>query len=271
MYRIGNTRTYMETPPTKAPYTMWEIIAYHNPEEHLAELFSTTKGYAYILHDKDKKADGTQKEAHYHILCTFTSNVTASALAKRLVAVPGNTLITTVHDKGKAYEYLTHKNNPEKAQYLDTSIVKSHDTYYVPPKQKDEAKADDTAQMIDDIISGKPLREMARKYGRDYMRNRRHYEDFCKDIILEEMGEREDLHAIAEQTYVDMRRLAIENARDQALNDGIMEAFTAVGDSIGNLYDDANPMLQSFLEAHSLDTNDILKLVSLMHRHALKK
>lgn len=271
MYRIGNTNTFMEAPPTKSPYTMWEIITYENPEENLVDLLSSTKGYAYILHDKDNKADGTPKEAHYHILCTFTANITASALAKRLTCVSGNTLISTVHDKGKAYEYLTHKNNPDKAQYPDCAIVKSHDSYYVPPKLKADDKADETSQMIDDIINGKPLREMARKYGRDYMRNRRHYEEFCKDIILEEMGERQDLNAIAEQTYIDMRRLALENAKDQGLNDGIMEAFTAIGDSIGNLYDDANPMLQSFLDEHSLNACDILKLVSLMQRHALKK
>ena len=42
--------------------------------------------------------------------------------------------------------------------------------------------------MINDILKGLPLRELARRYGRDFMKNWRSYTDFCYCLAQQENG-----------------------------------------------------------------------------------
>ncbi len=73
------------------------------------------------LHNKDKNPDNTEKKAHFHIILVYSgptsfnvvSNFTKSLnqpIPQRLESVRGY------------YRYLTHKDNPEKAQYNENEV-----------------------------------------------------------------------------------------------------------------------------------------------------
>lgn len=55
--------------------------------------------------------------------------------------------------------------------------------------QKKQEQSDECNELIEDIIAEKPSREMACKYGRDYMRNHKQYKEYCAQIVLEETGD----------------------------------------------------------------------------------
>lgn len=105
---VGKTRT-------------WTIIIY--PESAPAnwkEIIEKTGIRATLspIHDKDlNEVDGEFKKAHYHLLCYWDNPTTEknviNVLCEPLNAPKPERIISV---KG-AYEYLTHKNNPEKYQY----------------------------------------------------------------------------------------------------------------------------------------------------------
>lgn len=75
------------------------------------------------LHDKDfNEADNTPKKAHYHIILCFsgptTYNVVKSICDELNCPIP-----KPIESVKGLYRYLTHKDNPEKAQYSDTDII----------------------------------------------------------------------------------------------------------------------------------------------------
>lgn len=84
------------------------------------------KRYAYCLHDKDKKDDGSLKKPHYHIYLSFKDAQPFSRVAtwfnldKSYVRI-----IKTNYDTACAY--LIHRNNPEKHQYGPNEVTASFD------------------------------------------------------------------------------------------------------------------------------------------------
>ncbi len=77
------------------------------------------------LHDSDMHEDGTLKKPHYHGIITFDKKQRPSALKKLLELVGANPFVIAYTNSERvkgAYDYFTHQNNPEKAQYSDTGI-----------------------------------------------------------------------------------------------------------------------------------------------------
>lgn len=110
--------------------------------------------YAYILHDKDKKNDGTLKNPHYHVYLHFTGGRTFDNIAKWFNLSPA--FVSKIHGTfGDAVEYATHRNAPEKYQY-DYSAVKSNFDYSKTVKQNEERKEKKCSinQILSDIDSG---------------------------------------------------------------------------------------------------------------------
>ena len=74
------------------------------------------------LHDKDKDATGEDKKPHWHIIACYsgpTSYNVVNALCDSL-----NAPIPQALEQVRGYyRYLTHKDNPEKAQYNDLDIT----------------------------------------------------------------------------------------------------------------------------------------------------
>lgn len=88
------------------------------------ELLSDTHIPAFVspLHDKDVNADGTIKKAHYHVMLMYEGVKTDKQVeeVKNLLGGVGNEIIHSLRGYAR---YLTHKDNPEKAQYNDKDIL----------------------------------------------------------------------------------------------------------------------------------------------------
>ena len=74
------------------------------------------------MHDKDINPDNTIKKTHYHVILAYDGPTTYKNVVKFLQ--PFNCPIPQPLEQVRGYfRYLTHKDNPEKYQYDDTSIV----------------------------------------------------------------------------------------------------------------------------------------------------
>lgn len=121
----------------------------------IADILNTSdkiRNYAYILHDKDKKEDGTAKPPHYHIMVRFTD-------AYKLKTIMGifDNLIPEQYFEGikgrwgDALAYLTHSNAPKKHQYNPAAVVSN----FAWEKEAAEAKKiKELEEVIDKIDSG---------------------------------------------------------------------------------------------------------------------
>lgn len=125
-----------ETMENKCKY--WSFLGYPeslNPD-YLDILIETGLKFCQSpLHDKDKG-----KKPHYHFLLAYPNTTTynnilsltesiGATIPKRIMAIQG------------AYEYLWHKNNPEKAQYSMNGVLHYNGFNiidYVEPSQSDK-------------------------------------------------------------------------------------------------------------------------------------
>lgn len=147
--------------------------------------------YAYILHNLDTNADGELKTVHTHILLYTFNAHTPRAVCKWFTCVddsgkPINTLFEPIHNNIAAYDYLTHKNNPDKYQYKETDIIAYNPDYFT----DNETTEDNGYNALNDLLQGVPLRQIARTYGRDFIRYYSAYKNLANDIVGEELRNR---------------------------------------------------------------------------------
>ncbi len=91
------------------------------------------------LHDKDTKPDGSVKKPHYHIVINYPSSNTTLKAVKERIADELNAPAPFIADNPKgAYEYLWHKNSPEKFQYDEAGVI--HLGGYRVPLTSDEVR-----------------------------------------------------------------------------------------------------------------------------------
>ena len=73
------------------------------------------------LHDKDTNADGEPKKPHYHVILCY-SGPTSFSVVERLTKQLGQPIPQPLEQVRGYYRYLTHADNPEKAQYSAAEI-----------------------------------------------------------------------------------------------------------------------------------------------------
>lgn len=171
-------------PPTSRT-RLWAIIAY--PTE--ADLFrlkmsDRIHSYAYIIHDKDVLPDGSPKEKHAHILLSLANSRTFTQVLgwlKREVICSGcNIFAQPIRNRESAERYLTHADNPEKYQYPKEHIVTDNALYWEEPGDTSgESPEESNERFLHDLMSCNPI-ELARRYGRDYIKNFDRYHGFAR-------------------------------------------------------------------------------------------
>lgn len=137
--------------------------------------------FAFIYHDKDLTDDGNLKEPHFHVLVHWDFQVAVYSLRKFFVEQ--QTFIQPVLNKRSSFAYLTHANSPEKAQYNDVDVVTNDYNFYTFTEA--EKKENDNVTFLEDL-NRLSLRDMAIKYGRDFMRNHNRYNAFKIDCSNEQ-------------------------------------------------------------------------------------
>lgn len=74
------------------------------------------------LHDQDVNATGEFKKAHYHVIACYSTGTTSFNVVKSLTDSLNASIPQPVEQVNGYYRYLTHKDNPEKAQYEESLI-----------------------------------------------------------------------------------------------------------------------------------------------------
>lgn len=222
-----NERTYNLSPRVTTPsldlyqkfkedksvqFTSLFVRTYASTEEvdRLLEVINPDE-YAYIVHDKDVNKDGTSKQTHIHLLMYKKSQM---RLTKLLVFSEQATRVEIPRSKKYAYEYLTHKNDPDKTSYPSEEIHEFHKCDNTFAVTAQEAREQRNLSMLDDICN-LTRRQMAEKYGSDYIKNYHRYESFMNVVKEEEEraeGDRLARELNAQHSLGDMVDLELDNA-----------------------------------------------------------
>lgn len=122
-------------------------------EEHLTFAVSP-------LHDRDIEVDGSLKKCHYHLLLAYSSATTLNNIRgwMNVCGMPESELhAVRVCASGVGYyRYLTHKDNPEKAQYdaKDIRVFNDSDELFKKFSKTASEKIDDLVrifQIVDEL------------------------------------------------------------------------------------------------------------------------
>lgn len=74
------------------------------------------------LHDKDLNPTGEPKKPHYHVILVYGNPTTYNNVKSFTVGQLGQTIPQPLEQVRGYYRYLTHEDNPEKAQYSKADI-----------------------------------------------------------------------------------------------------------------------------------------------------
>lgn len=102
----------------------WAFVLYPEsaPADWKEQLqLSGLMGAISPLHDKDINPTGEPKKAHYHVILTY-SGPTSYNVVKALTDSLNQPIPQALEQVRGYYRYLTHKDNPEKAQYDEREI-----------------------------------------------------------------------------------------------------------------------------------------------------
>lgn len=103
----------------------WAFVLYPEsaPEDWREQLQQT--GLPCVispLHDKDLDPTGQPKKPHYHVILVY-SGPTAYSVVSALTSSLNQPIPQALESVKGYYRYLTHKDNPEKAQYSELDIT----------------------------------------------------------------------------------------------------------------------------------------------------
>lgn len=75
------------------------------------------------LHDKDLNPTGEIKKSHFHVIISFPGPTTFNCVQELSDNILSGVLVKPIESIRGMYRYLTHKDNPDKAQYNDSDII----------------------------------------------------------------------------------------------------------------------------------------------------
>lgn len=210
---------------------------------------------AYIVHDKDEGRD-----PHIHAVITLTESMQLKRICgwlkncKDFKGSIANTFAEELLSAEAMVTYLTHDGQEGKHQYLDTEIkvlegiqdARGHlkgklDKARESKERKEARKAEseeDNVAFLDDLIARKPHREMARKYGRDYMKNYKQYRQFAWEVEIEEGTKTLDEYMQSSDCVIEeqiIARMSQERARGYE-SGAVMALDTLAQDLVQRIY-----------------------------------
>lgn len=102
----------------------WRAVLYPEslPEGWRDEISNRGLKWCCILHDKDKDENGELLKPHYHAIFTYRGAVSDKGVARMLKGLGQPSVALPCDYVPGAWDYLVHKNEPEKFQYDLTEI-----------------------------------------------------------------------------------------------------------------------------------------------------
>ena len=147
---------------------------------------SSIRAWSYIYHDKD------EAQPHYHVIFRTYSTWYNTAIEKWFKGLKDrsgehiNTFCEKANDLVALEHYLTHDDfeSRQKGKYqYPKSAIRDYGLWDIVPRKD---SFDDSYDVINDIISGMTVRDLVRRYGRDYVYHRFAYEEIADKIITED-------------------------------------------------------------------------------------
>lgn len=202
---------------TKSKY--WACIIYEDscPEDYREII---TQWFLPVcispIHDKDKyekdiyNEDGTikhkkgeLKKPHRHVLLCFGNTTTYKTALKKAQQL-GCSIVKEVSSSRGAYEYWTHKNNPEKAQYKEEDMEYFGGFSIEENIGKNTKEEHEMIQAIVDIINMKNFKEIKEIY------------DYCEKMGLKEYRNLIQNKTLFIKEYTKSRRFIIDETLRQS-------------------------------------------------------
>lgn len=103
----------------------WAFVLYpESAPENWKQLLQESGLQAAIspLHDKDLNATGEPKKPHWHVIVCYSGPTSYNVVCKLSQDTLKGTIPQALEQVRGYYRYLTHKDNPEKAQYNEADI-----------------------------------------------------------------------------------------------------------------------------------------------------
>lgn len=146
-------------------------------EEHIKLVLSSHEtdliAWSYIYHDKFTKeelGDKDHKEPHFHLVLRLSRSFTESAVSKWFTFYNSDCLKQRVDaiitdDPYESFDYLIHAHSPEKYQFSPNERITYNLNKFI--RNKDRTSDDNAINALEDMIAGKNIYTISRKYGRD--------------------------------------------------------------------------------------------------------
>lgn len=184
---VRNPPQELEFDESKRLYTHC-IVSYASREE-LQPLLNQTRHYALIYHDV---IDATSSSPHYHILATFEREKSFNWVRKQVVSSQNTFTEAIKGDVDDVLVYFRHADDNSikagKTPYSFERIEFDNVDYWNKRIKSGEKEVNPNDQFVDDLISDDyNVQNMARKYGRDFLKNIKQYE-YARERMLFEMG-----------------------------------------------------------------------------------
>lgn len=207
MENTNDTPTTEEKKPSPPRTRYFSCIMYDDPAtfEISNILHEVFRAIAYIKHDKDVLEDGSLKPTHWHVLGITPEKHTAKSITYALAHLPQNILTEVSLNRQRSWEYLTHKNDPDKHQYDKSQIY-----YEAECKARFVGLKGDNEEFLEDLQMLN-MRDLAITYGRDVMRNYKAYKEYVTAMHVE-MGANAYPHSF--YSYDPAERDAINKERE---------------------------------------------------------
>ena len=145
----------IRNPPSKSKYfcaVLYPDSSTYDADKLIKALADEHLSFAVSpIHDRDTEDDGSLKKAHYHLLLAYSSATTLNNIQCwfRVCGMPESDLHSVrVCASGVGYyRYLTHLDNPEKAQYQASDIRVFND-----PDEVFKKFSKSVSDKIDDLV-----------------------------------------------------------------------------------------------------------------------
>ena len=119
--RVFNIMQYLNHPTTGETLLTEETV------KAALLKYKSISEWAYIIHDRDRKEDGSGKPPHFHIVLRIPRSPTSVKNVAAWFGIPEN-FVNVPKGRGAFYDcvmYLNHEYTPDKTRYLD-EVVKAN-------------------------------------------------------------------------------------------------------------------------------------------------
>lgn len=239
-----------------------ELVLYPEQLEKMLEVLNSgwVKKWAWILHDHDKKKDGTPKENHMHLMCQWAQTTKTSVICNKF-GCRENQIEAIKGRWADALDYLDHANAPDKYQYDPSEVHANFDWQEVAKGSTSREKAR-IEVVIEGITSGKIRKYNMTDYitGEEYVRHERKikaafaYRDQFVKAHLEELVAMKNIVWIYGQTGTGKTTFAKECAKGYKL----AYTLTSLGKNPFDDYQDEPCVIVDDLRPDDLKFQDLL-------------